>query len=227
MDEAIRIEHLYKKFGDVIVLSDINLKCEKGKTYGLIGRNGSGKTVLMKCICGLIAPTSGKIEIEGKILGEQVQRSDNLGILIETPGYLSGFNAYQNLKMLADIRRKISAKEIKQVMIKVGLDPEDKKNVEKFSLGMKQRLGLAQAIMEDPDIILLDEPMNGLDSQGVKDIRQMIRLLHDEGRTLILASHNMEDIHALCDEVFQIEDSILTRKEIVGSSRQLFSSGSE
>lgn len=214
MDDVIRIEHLYKKFRDTIVLSDINLKCEKGKAYGLIGRNGSGKTVLLKCICGLLSPTSGKVLIEDKVLGEQVQRPDNLGILIENPGYLSGFSAYQNLKMLADIRRKISVMELKQIMLKVGLDPGDKKHVEKYSLGMKQRLGLAQAIMERPEIILLDEPMNGLDSQGVKDIRQIIRLLHEEGRTMILASHNMEDISMLCDEVFQMEDGILSRKEL-------------
>lgn len=207
----IEVRNLYKKFGAINVLENINIQCEKGKIYGLIGRNGSGKTVLLKCLCGLLTPSEGEIYFRGKQLGKDMEVPGNVGILIEAPGYLSGYSAYQNLKFLADINKKIHKNEIGNILRKVGLDPENRKTVDKYSMGMKQRLGIAQAIMEDQDILLLDEPMNGLDDNGVDEIRKILLELKDKGYTIILSSHNREDIHLLCDEVFSMKQGVLNK----------------
>lgn len=210
MKPIIQIEHVNKQFKDVKVLKDINASFEKGKIHGLIGRNGSGKTVLMKCICGFMHPTSGTITVAGKQVGKDVDIPQDIGAIIEAPGFLPGYSGFKNLKFLADIQRKADMAKITAVMERVGLDPESKKHVAKYSLGMRQRLGIAQAIMEDPEILILDEPMNGLDNHGVEDIRNLLLSLKEEGKTILIASHSAEDIAVLCDTVHEMDAGILT-----------------
>lgn len=205
MNQIIVIENLTKSFKDTTVLKDINLSFEKGKIYGLIGRNGSGKTMLLKSICGFVPATEGRIIVEGKVIGKDIDIPDNLGAIIEAPGFLPNYNAYNNLRFLSVIKNKISKEEIFDVIRTVGLDPNSKKHVGKFSLGMRQRLGIAQAIMEDPEILILDEPMNGLDNAGVSDIRSILLTLKEKGKTIILASHSKEDIQILCDVVVEMD----------------------
>lgn len=205
MNQIIVIENLTKSFKDTTVLKDIHLSFEKGKIYGLIGRNGSGKTMLLKSICGFVPATKGRIFVEGKVIGKDIDIPDNLGAIIEAPGFLPNYNAYNNLRFLSVIKNKISKEEIFDVIRTVGLDPNSKKHVGKFSLGMRQRLGIAQAIMEDPEILILDEPMNGLDNAGVSDIRSILLTLKEKGKTIILASHSKEDIQILCDVVVEMD----------------------
>ena len=205
MEEMIRIENLTKKFGDVTVLDNINLSLKKGKIYGFIGRNGSGKTVLFKLIIGYLRPTGGRVTVGGEEIGKDQDFADDIGIIIENPGFLGRYTGFQNLKYLADIRNVIGREQIRESMEKVGLDPDNRKKVGKYSLGMRQRLGIAQAIMEDPEILILDEPMNSLDSQGVEDVRKILLQLRDEGKTILLSSHHKEDIEILCDCVYEME----------------------
>lgn len=203
MNYKIRVKNLTKSFKDVVALNKVNLSFEEGKIYGIMGRNGSGKTVLMKCITGLMNPSSGQIYIDGhKLCQEDFQK---MGIIIETPGFVENQNAYNNLKYLAKINNKIGKEEIINTIEFVGLDPFNKKHVKKYSLGMRQRLGIAQAIMEDPEILILDEPMNGLDNQGVQDMRELFLKLKEKGKTIILASHNKTDIEVLCDTVIEMD----------------------
>lgn len=160
MEKYITVNRVTKKFKDTTVLSDINIDFERGRIHGLIGRNGSGKTMLMKCICGLVPVTSGNITVNGKEIGREIQIPESLGAIIETPGFLPGYNGFQNLLFLSRINHKIKKAQIRTALTAVGLDPDERKTVGKYSLGMRQRLGLAQAIMEDPDLLILDEPMN-------------------------------------------------------------------
>lgn len=210
MKPIIQIDHVNKQFKDVKVLKDITVDFEAGEIHGLIGRNGSGKTVLMKCICGFMQPTAGSIFVDGMQVGKDVDIPQNLGVIIEAPGFLPGYSGFKNLKFLADIQKRANAAKIKAVMQRVGLDPESKKHVSKYSLGMRQRLGIAQAIMEDPDILILDEPMNGLDNHGVEDIRNLLLNLKEEGKTILIASHSAEDIAVLCDTVHEMDAGVLT-----------------
>ena len=208
----IEIKDLTKSFDGVEVLSHISMTLESGKIYGLVGRNGSGKTMLIKHILGFVSPTSGTITIDGKVLGKDIDAPDNIGAIIENPGFLPSYSGFRNLKMLASIRHKISDEEIKNAIRLVGLDPESKKHVGKYSLGMRQRLGIAQAIMEDPEILILDEPFNGLDQSGIEEIHQLFEELRKKGKTILLASHSAADISRACDCVFEIEDGILQEK---------------
>ena len=192
------------------ILKNIDISFEKGKIHGLIGRNGSGKTMLMKCICGFVRPTSGEIFVDGKKIGKDCDFPDNTGIIIETPGFIPYYSGFKNLKLLADLHGKISKEDIRNTMKTVGLDPELKRHVRKYSLGMRQRLGLAQAIMENPDLLILDEPMNGLDKDGVKDMRQYLLDLKAQGKTILIASHSAEDIDVLCDTVSEMDKGVLT-----------------
>lgn len=207
----IMIDHLTREFGTVRVLDDVSLTLESGKIYGLIGRNGSGKTMLMKHILGFLYPTSGKIEIDGKIIGKDIDIPENVGAIIENPGFLPDYSGFKNLKLLACIRGKIKDEKIRAAIEEVGLDPSNKKHVSKYSLGMRQRLGLAQAFMEDPDILLLDEPMNGLDNRGVAEVREILQKKKAEGKLLLIASHNREDIEILCDEVYEMDAGRIVR----------------
>ncbi len=211
MCNKIKIDELNLILSKKMILNNVNIEFEKGKIHGLIGRNGSGKTMLMKCICGFVKPTSGTIFVNGKQIGKDCDFPDNVGIIIETPGFIPYYSGYKNLKLLADLNRKIGSDKIKETMQKVGLDPELKRHVKKYSLGMRQRLGLAQAIMENPDILILDEPMNGLDKDGVADMRKYLLELKKQGKTILIASHSSEDIEILCDTVCEMDKGVLTR----------------
>ena len=204
----IKIENVTKKFKENTVLNNVSINFEKGKIHGLIGRNGSGKTVLMKCICGFIPVTSGSITVRNKVISKK-NVPENIGLIIETPGFLPNYSGYRNLKFLADISGKANKNAIIRSIESVGLDPHSKKHVGKYSLGMRQRLGLAQAIMEDPD--LLGEPMNGLDKDGVKDMRDYLLKLKEQGKTMLIASHSAEDIEILCDTVCEMDKGVLTK----------------
>ncbi|MCI8489852.1 MAG: ATP-binding cassette domain-containing protein [Lachnospiraceae bacterium] len=201
----IEINHVTKNFGAETILHDIHISMEQGKVYGISGNNGSGKTVLMKCICGFLPVTSGSIRIDGKIIGTEIDFPESIGVIIETPGFLIHLSGLRNLELLASLRGQISTEEIRRAIIRAGLNPDLKKPVAKYSLGMRQRLGIAQAIMEDPKFLILDEPFNGLDKHGAADIRALLLELKQRGKTILLASHNSEDIRILCDRVFEID----------------------
>ena len=209
METCIEVQNVVKRFRDQVVLKNVSISFEKGKIHGIVGRNGSGKTVLFKCICGLMHPEEGVILVNGKRVGRDVDMPEDIGAIIEAPGFLPNYSGYKNLRFLANIRRKIGKEEILNVLKTVGLDPESRKHVGKYSLGMRQRLGIAQAIMEDPEILILDEPMNGLDNAGVQDIRALLLKLKEQGKTILLASHNHEDIAALCDTVHEMDGGVL------------------
>lgn len=208
MSEIVKVENVTKYFKQEKVLDDVNMNLETGHIYGIVGKNGAGKTVLFKIIAGFIMPSSGKVTVAGKIIGVDRDFPDSLGLIIETPGFLSQYNAYQNLLYLANINNKISKEDIKEAIRMVGLDPDSNKKVGKFSLGMRQRLGIAQAIMENPNLIILDEPMNGLDKKGIEDVKELLLKLKGDGKTILMASHYAEDME-ICDEVFQMEDGKL------------------
>jgi len=212
VENAIQLENLTKCFGETKVLDRINACFKKGKIYGIIGRNGSGKSMLMKCICGLIVPTSGRIIINEKRLGIDIDLPENLSGIIEEPGFLENYSAFKNLQFLTVLRNKIAKEEIISTLKKVGLDPYSKLHVGKYSMGMKQRLGIAQAIMEKPEILILDEPMNGLDNEGVEEMRKLFIDLRNEGTIIILASHNKDDVEILCDEVYEMDKGVLTHR---------------
>ena len=209
METCIEVQNVVKRFRDQVVLKNVSISFEKGQIHGIVGRNGSGKTVLFKCICGLMHPEEGVILVNGKRVGRDVDMPEDIGAIIEAPGFLPNYSGYRNLRFLANIRRKIGKEEILNVLKTVGLDPESRKHVGKYSLGMRQRLGIAQAIMEDPEILILDEPMNGLDNAGVQDIRALLLELKAQGKTILLASHNHEDIAALCDTVHEMDGGVL------------------
>lgn len=206
MTEKIMIEmkNFTKEIKNEIILDNINFKLYSKKIYGFIGHNGSGKSMIFKSICGLVKGQKGEIIVEGQNIGKNINFPINTGILIEQPGFLPQYSGFQNLKLLAAICNKIDDKQIIETIKLVGLDPNDKKPVKKYSLGMKQRLGIAQAIMEDPKIIILDEPMNGLDDEGITIIRNLILELKNKNKIILLASHNKEDIDLLCDTVFKL-----------------------
>lgn len=217
----IEIEHLTKKFGEVSVIDDITMIFERGKIYGLVGRNGSGKTILMKHILGFVHATTGSIKVDGKEIGKDIDLPQNIGAIIENPGFLPEYSGMKNLKLLAMIRGKIGIEEIREIMRIVGLEPESKKHVGKYSLGMKQRLGLAQALMEDPDILLLDEPMNGLDNEGVQEIREILLKEKQKDKILVIASHNKEDIDVLCDEIFYLDKGKVIQHNVINNSGKI------
>ncbi|KKI50738.1 ATP-binding cassette domain-containing protein [Christensenella hongkongensis] len=209
-DISISVQHVYKDFNGEEVLRNVHHDFESGKIHGIVGNNGSGKTVLFKCICGFLFPSKGKILVDYEQVGQDMDFPEDMGIIIETPGFLPTLTGMKNLQLLASLKRKIGDREIRETIKKVGLDPDLKKHVAKYSLGMRQRLGIAQAIMEDPSLLVLDEPFNGLDKQGVKDMRELIKGLRNKGKTILLASHNAGDIEELCDTVCEMDAGILT-----------------
>ena len=210
MDAMIEVQGVNKSFGEEHVLKDVSHCFETGKIHGFVGNNGSGKTVLMKCICGFLKPDSGTIFVNHKQVGRDTDFPEDIGIIIETPGFLPHLSGTQNLKILASLQKKANNHTIRAVLEQVGLDPDMKKPVGKYSLGMRQRLGFAQALMEDPSLLILDEPFNGLDKYGVVHIRNVIKGLRAEGKTVILASHNQVDIDELCDTVCEMDAGVLT-----------------
>ena len=201
----IKVENVSLKIKKDMILRDINVEFGDGKIHGIIGRNGSGKTMLMKCICGFIRPTEGEITVAGKRIGVDCDFPESVGVIIETPEFIPYYTGFKNLKLLADIRHKITDEDIRKSIELVGLDPKLKKSVKKYSLGMRQRLGLAQAIMEDPNLLILDEPMNGLDKDGVGEMRKYLLDLKAQGKTILIASHSAEDIDVLCDTVVEMD----------------------
>lgn len=211
----IIIENATKKFGTQTVLNNVSLTLEDGKIYGFVGQNGCGKTVLFKSICGFIYLDRGTITVDGKVIGKDIDIIKDAGIIIESPGFLLNYSAFKNLKFLTMIKDNIGDEQIKSTLISVGLDPESKKVVGKFSLGMRQRLGIAQAIMENPHILILDEPMNGLDKRGVEDIRKILMDLKKKGKLILLASHNPLDIDILCDCVYELDAGTIVNQRSI------------
>lgn len=213
MAEVIKVEHIEKSFKKHKVLKDVSLTCESGKIYGIVGYNGSGKSVLFKCISGFYLVEKGTITVRGKMVGKDMDVVQNLGTIIEEPAFIKQYSGLKNLELLYMINHKKNREYVKESMRKVGLDPELKKPVGKYSLGMKQRLAIAQATMENQDILILDEPMNGLDKDGVEQMRKLFLSFKEEGKTLLLVSHNREDIELLCDEVYEMEHGRLHKLE--------------
>ncbi|GAB5081420.1 ATP-binding cassette domain-containing protein [Hominimerdicola sp. 21CYCFAH17_S] len=209
--DIIDIKSLNLTLSKTHILKDITVSFSEGKIHGLIGRNGSGKTMLMKCVCGFIKPTSGEIIVDGKRVGRDVDFPKNMGIIIETPGFIPYYSGYKNLKLLAGLNNKIGREEIQKSMEQVGLDPKLKRHVRKYSLGMRQRLGLAQAIMENPKILILDEPFNGLDKDGVKEMREYLLSYKEQGKTILICSHSAEDISVLCDTVHEMDKGVIEK----------------
>ena len=213
MNNVVEVRGVYKKFGQETVLENVNLDLSEGAIHGIVGRNGSGKTVLMKCILGFLQPTRGEITVFGKQIGRDCDFAPHTGMMIETPGFMDTESGLANLRYLRRLTAQndtaISPQEAMKV---VGLDPGNKKHVGKYSLGMRQRLGIAQAIMEGPRLLILDEPMNGLDNQGVEDMRRLLLDFRNRGVTILLASHNPLDVSLLCDKVFTIDGGILRRQ---------------
>jgi len=210
MGSYLEIRNVSKRFGHRTILEDVSLSVERGKTVGLVGANGSGKSVLFKILCGFEKPDRGSVYVRGRELGKNgLDFPDNIGVFINSPGFIGIYSGFENLKFLADIKGKIDKKEIEAAMEKVGLDPGDKTKVEHYSLGMKQKLGLAQAMMEGQDILVLDEPFNALDYKTYEDVKTIIRMLKAEEKTIFLTSHRYKDIEQLCDQVYFIEDGRL------------------
>ncbi len=207
----ISVEHVSLTIGTAQILRDVSARFEEGDIHGIVGRNGSGKTMLMKCICGFIRPDSGKILVDGKQMGRDVDFPPDLGLLIEMPGFVPYYSGLKNLELLAAINRRVSKERLNACMEQIGLGDAKNKRVSKYSMGMRQRLGIAQAIMENPRLLILDEPLNGLDEQGVEDIRALLLELKSQGKTILLSSHNREDIDLLCDSVCKMEGGVLTR----------------
>ena len=201
----IEVSGVSKKYKDRMLVDDVSFTVEKGEILGIVGLNGSGKTVLLKCICGLMDYSGGTLTVNGKVIGKDCEYPANMGVIIETPGFLPYHSGYKNLEYLASLRKKISKQDIKDVLVKVGLAGEEKKLVAKYSLGMRQRLGIAQAIMENPELLILDEPMNGLDKDGIAEVRKLLLEMKAEGKTMIITSHNEEDIKVLCDKVIEMD----------------------
>ena len=201
----INVEHLNLTIKKKTILSDINLTFEAGKIYGLVGNNGCGKTMMMKCISGFVKPTSGQVVCNGKVVGEDIDYLADAGIIIENPLFISYYSGYKNLYLLSKVRNKIGKDRVRETLQLCGLDPDLRLPVRKYSLGMRQRLGIAQAIMEDQKILILDEPMNGLDIDGISEMRELLLRLKNEGKLIILASHNTEDIRILCDVIIKMD----------------------
>lgn len=205
MKDVVVVSEAVKKYRDTVVLKNVNLRIPEGSICGLVGRNGSGKTVLMKSICGMIPLNHGEIRVFDQVIGKNIEFAPDTGFIIEHPGFLPQYSGIQNLKFLSEIKGKPCIDKLEKLMELTGLDPKEKKKVGKYSMGMRQRLGIAQAIMDSPRLLILDEPFNGLDHQGVKDMHGLLLKLNKAGTTILLASHNMDDICTLCGEVYQMD----------------------
>lgn len=201
----IELTNVSKTIKGTVVLDDINLRMESGKVYGLKGKNGSGKTMLMRAVCGLIS-TDGTVNINGEILGKDISFPRSIGVLIENPSFISNYTGFKNLKVLASIQNRINDEDIKNALIKVQLDPDDKRTYRKYSLGMKQKLGIAAAFMENPDIIILDEPINALDEAGAKQVHKILEEQKSRGAIIIIACHDREELEMLSDEIIEISE---------------------
>lgn len=205
----IQINDLHFSSREKEILKGISVSFERGKIHGIVGDNGCGKTIFFKCICGILKASSGEIVIDGGKLGEKMEFYDDMGFLIDGPGYIPYYSGYKNLLLLAAIKNRIKKEDVKNAIDQVGLNPDDKRPVRKYSLGMKQRLGLAQAFMENPALIIVDEPMNSLDRSGVQIMRNILLQKKSEGATVLISSHNEEDIRVLCDDIYEMDDGVI------------------
>ena len=202
----IVVKNVFKKFNHQVVLNDINLELTSGHIYGLAGINGSGKTVLMKCICGLSTPTQGCVEIDDKKIGKDIDFPESIGVLIETPGFIEHYSALDNMLSLASIKNKTGKEEVIALLDRVGLDPYEKKRVKKYSLGMRQKLGIAMSLLDKPDIVILDEPFNALDKKSVINVKNIILQLKEENRLVIISSHDGSLLEEITDKIYEIEE---------------------
>ena len=202
----IEIQNVTKRIKDATVLDGVSLTMQSGTVYGLRGKNGSGKTMLMRAICGLILPTEGTIAIDGEVMGKDISFPRSVGALIETPAFIPGYTGLRNLQILASIQKRADQAQVEEAIRRVGLEPSDKRKYKKYSLGMKQRLGIAAAIMEKPDLIVLDEPINALDEKGVELVRQILHEEKARGALIIVACHDKEELDFLSDEIFVMEN---------------------
>ncbi|MCD8299771.1 MAG: ATP-binding cassette domain-containing protein [Clostridiales bacterium] len=214
----IKVENLSLEIKKAQILKDISLELGSGKIHGLIGCNGSGKTMLMKCICGFVRPSAGRVEIDGVVIGKDADFPESLGVIIETPEFYPYLSGYENLKLLAGCMNVIGPEEIHQAMEHVGLDADNRLHVKKYSLGMRQRLGIAQAIMENPRLLVLDEPFNALDEDAVDKMRALFAQKREQGTTIILSSHDSRDIQLLCDTVYQLYKGEISEVESLAKS---------
>ena len=208
----IKITDVNKTIKKAPILRDINLEFTGGKVYGLRGKNGSGKTMLMRAICGLITPDSGIIDIDGKILGKDISFPESIGVLIENPSFIGNYTGFKNLKVLASIQNRIGDEQIRKALEDIGLDPDDKRTYRKYSLGMKQKLGIAAAVMENPDIIILDEPINALDDVSAEKVHDILEEQKKRGAVIIIACHDKEELDQLSDEIIEISDGRIINK---------------
>lgn len=211
----IKIENVSKKIKSNMILKNIDMELTSGHIYGFRGKNGCGKTMLMRCICGLIIPTEGKIIINGKELHKDIKIPESIGALIENPAFLPQYTGFKNLKMLASLKGKISDEEVKLAIKRAGLDPDDKRIYKKYSLGMKQKLGIANAIMGEPDIIVLDEPINALDEISVENVKKVFLELKEKGKLIIAACHDREELEYLCDIIYELKDGEIAGMEMM------------
>lgn len=209
----VEIENYTKVIKGVTVLDSVSLTMESGKVYGLRGHNGCGKTMLMRAISGLILPTSGCVRIDDKIIGKDISFPESIGLLIEYPSFINSYTGFKNLKMIADIQKKIGSEQIREAIKKVGLDPDDKRTFKKYSLGMKQKLGIACAIMEKPELIILDEPVNALDEAGKEMVRAILQEHKKRGALIILACHDADELNYLSDEIYIMANGKLLEKQ--------------
>ena len=201
----VTLHEVSKTIKGITVLDRISLELEGGNVYGVQGKNGCGKTMLMRTICGLIRPTSGSIFLNDEILGKDISFPRSVGVLIENPSFLNGYTGFQNLKMLSDLRDHLPSEKICDTLSRVGLDPADKRVYRKYSLGMKQKLGIAAAVMGDPEFVILDEPINAIDETGVQNVRDILHDLKKKGSVIIIACHDREELEQLSDQIFKIE----------------------
>ena len=205
----IEVKNVSKSFKDNVILSDVNMTFESGKIYGLAGRNGSGKSVLLKMLCGLYVPTSGVILYDGEKINPNLEVPKHIAALIEKPAFFPNLTGYENLQLLANIKKEIGDKEILDTLEKVNLITEKDKKFSKYSLGMKQKLGIAQAVMEDNQVIILDEPFNGIENDTVLKIKSYLRELANSGKTIILSSHIKDDLEELSDKIYYFDAGLV------------------
>ena len=211
MKSEVKLSNVTKSFRKERVLRGITHSFEQGKIHGIMGFNGSGKTVMFKCICGFLRPDSGAVIVQGRRIGKDGDFPQSVGMIIESPGFLPHISGFANLKRLAAIRNRVTDEQIRESMARVGLDPFSKKKVGQYSLGMRERLGIAQAIMEDPGLLVLDEPFNGLDKRGAEEVCCLLDSLRKRGRTILVAAHNMLEIEYLCDTICEMDAGVLTQ----------------
>lgn len=208
---TIDIKNVTKIIHKHTVIQDISASMQSGKIYGFQGINGSGKTMLMRLVSGLIRPSRGSVEMNGKILGKDITFPESIGLFLENPAFLGGYSGFQNLKMLASIQKRVSDTQICDVLSSVGLDPQDNKKYRKYSLGMKQRLGIAAAIVEEPEIVILDEPSNSLDTDGIELLKTILIRQRERGALVIISCHDLSILQAMSDEIFLLESGRITK----------------